>query len=100
MAQNFKSADDISKIIKTCSECGVVEIKIGSLEIKFSPYFQTVPKVSYTVEETSELPNSIPEAESPKPNPAPLEVDDDFDLFNDPVSWDRRARGNQGADEP
>lgn len=88
-------ASDIVKIIKACSECGVAEIRVSDVEIKFGPY-QKPKEVAYDWDEAEE-----PQAQTPVADPRqppPPQIDEDFELFNDPVAWDNRMRGPEGED--
>ena len=90
-------ASDVVKIIEACSKSGVAELKLADLEIKFSPHYQTYPEIDYAVEELSEPQASEPQS-NPR-NPIAPPVDEDFELFNDPVAWDNRMRGPEGDEE-
>jgi hypothetical protein len=90
-------ASDVVKIIEACSKSGVVEIKLGELEVKFGPHYQSYPKVEYAIEESTE-PQAL-ELETNPRNPNPPPFDEDYALFNDPVAWDNKMRGPEGDDE-
>jgi len=85
------------KIIKFCSECGVAEIRVSDVEIKFGPHYQKPEKLVYDWDEAEE-PQALESAADPR-KPSPPQIDEDFELFNDPVAWDNRMRGPEGVEE-
>jgi hypothetical protein len=93
------SAADLAKIISKCAECGVEAIKLGSIEISFTPTFDRYsPPPSTKTWESKTKQESVNSDSNPDFSYNANEPSmDDLALMN-PVEWDRLA-SSDGSDQ-